>query len=51
MAKHSIEAIVGAMLTHIIVSKVQEQGCAALGNLTYNNDANRVLIAAKIEND
>jgi hypothetical protein len=35
------------MTTHINVSKVQEQGCATLGNLAFNNDANRVSIAAK----
>jgi hypothetical protein len=44
---HGLEAILSAMTAHNNVSKVQEQGCLALGNLVSNNDANRVSIAAK----
>jgi hypothetical protein len=35
------------MTAHSNVSKVQEDGCAALAQLAYNNDANRVSIEAK----
>jgi hypothetical protein len=35
------------MVMHSSVSKVQEQGCYALGNLASNNVANRLSIAAK----
>jgi hypothetical protein len=46
-AKQGIEAIVSAMTAHSNVSKVQEQGCYALGSLACSNDANCVSIAAK----
>jgi hypothetical protein len=42
--KHGIEAIVSAMTAH---SNVQEDGCAALGNLAHKNYANCVSITAK----
>jgi hypothetical protein len=43
--KGGIEAVVSAMTAHSNVSKVQEWGCAALGNLACN-DANCVSIAS-----
>jgi hypothetical protein len=35
-AKHGIEAIVVAMTAHSNAAKVQEWGCLALFNLTFN---------------
>jgi hypothetical protein len=46
-AKDGLEAIGSAMVAHSNVSKMQELGCAALGNLARDNYANRVSIAAK----
>jgi hypothetical protein len=46
-AKYGIEAILSAMTAHSNVSRLQECGCAALGNLAGNYDANRESIAAK----
>jgi hypothetical protein len=39
--------VLNAMMAHNNVSKVQEQGCLALGTLASNNDENGVSIAAK----
>jgi hypothetical protein len=44
--KSGIEAVVSAMTAHSNMSKVQEEGCLALGCLAYN-DANCVSIASK----
>jgi hypothetical protein len=46
-SKNGIEVIACVMTAHRNVSKVQECGCGALGNLASNNDVNRVSIATK----
>jgi hypothetical protein len=43
----TLKPIVSAMMVQINVPKVQEQGCAAIVNLTLNNGANYVSIVTK----